>query len=239
MHGSVQKKALIEAFPHTIPVLTGYMFLGMAFGILMKVSGFGLLYTFLMSLIVFGGSMQFVAVGILTSPFAPLDTFLMALMVQARHLFYGIAMLEKYRDVGLKKLYLIFGLTDETFSINSSVEPPEDVDRGYFMFFVTLLDHLYWIGGSVIGSLLGNMIPFNTEGLDFVMTAMFVVIFINRWKQDTGHHCALIGLVSSAGCLAVFGADSFIIPAMVSILVLLTVFRRPIEEETEKRGDFA
>lgn len=233
----MDKKALKAAFPHTIPVFTAFMFLGMAYGIVMNVSGFGVWYTFLMSFIVYGGSLQFVAVSMLTAPFSPVGAFLLALMVQARHLFYGLAMLDKYHGLGIKRYYLIFGLTDETFSINNAIEPPSDVDRGNFMFCVTLLNHIYWVAGSVIGALLGDILPFNTEGLDFAMTAMFVAIFINRWKKDTKHYSAAIGIVSSVVCLIVFGADSFIIPTMISILVLLTVFRKPIEREARKAGE--
>lgn len=233
----MDKKALKAAFPHTIPVFTAFMFLGMAYGIVMNVSGFGVWYTFLMSFIVYGGSLQFVAISMLSAPFSPVGAFMLALMVQARHLFYGLAMLDKYHGLGLKRYYLIFGLTDETFSINNAIEPPADVDRGNFMFYVTLLNHVYWVAGSVIGSLLGDILPFNTEGLDFAMTAMFVAIFINRWKKDNKHYSAAIGVVSSVVCLIIFGADSFIIPTMISILVLLTIFRKPIEEDARKAGE--
>lgn len=225
----VRKKAFLAAFPKTIPIMMGFLFLGMSYGIYMKVSGFSFVYPLCMSLVIFGGSLEFVAVTMLLGSFAPLQTFLMALMIQARHLFYGIALLEKYKGTGLKKTYLIFGMCDESFSINCSADVPEDVDKGWFYFFVTVLNQFYWVAGATLGGLLGSFIRFNTEGLDFVMTAMFVVIFIEQWLKEKKHYTALIGVLASALCLLVFGADSFLIPTMVCILCFLTVFRKPIE----------
>ena len=221
--------ALKAAFPHTVPIFAGFWFLGLAYGIFMNASGFGFWYPLLMSLVIFGGSLEFVAVTMLLGAFAPLQTLAMALILQARHLFYGVAMLEKYRGLGWKKPYLIFGLCDETFSINCTAEIPEDVDRGWFYFFVTLLNHLYWVSGSTIGGLVGSLLTFDTEGIEFVMTAMFVVIFLEQWKKEKRHDSALLGLGASALCLLVFGADAFIIPSMACVLVLLTALRRPIE----------
>ena len=223
------KKALLAAFPNTIPIFASFWFLGLAYGIYMNASGFGFWYPMVMSLVIFGGSLEFVAVSMLLGPFAPLQTLMMTLMIQARHLFYGIAMLERFKGMGAKRFYLIFGLCDETFSINYTAKIPDDVDSGWFMFFVTLLNHLYWFSGSTIGGIVGSMLEFNTEGIDFVMTAMFVVIFIEQWLKEKSHYTALIGLSASALCLILFGKDSFMIPAMVCILGLLTCFRRPIE----------
>ena len=230
MKSGVRLSALKAAFPHTIPILTGFLFLGMTYGIFMRSSGFSVWYPLCTSLIVFGGSLEFVIVSMLLSSFAPVQTFVMAMMIQARHLFYGIAMLEKYRQTGWMKPHLIFGLCDETFSINCTVEAPAEVDRNWFMFFVTMLNHSYWVIGSVLGSLLGLLIPFPTEGLDFVMTAMFVVIFLEQWLKDRTHYSALIGLTAAVACRLGFGADSFLIPTMVCILALLAVLRRPIEK---------
>ena len=227
-HG-VCKRAFKAAFPHTIPIFAGFWFLGMAYGIYMNVSGFSFWYPMLMALTIFGGSLEFVAVTMLLGSFAPLQTLIMTLMIQARHLFYGIAMLDKFKGMGWKRFYLIFGMCDETLSINYTAKIPEGVDKGWFMFFVTLLNHLYWVTGSTIGGLLGSLITFDTEGLDFVMTAMFVVIFLEQWLKEKRHYTALIGVVVSAVCLLCFGAGSFMIPTMVCILCLLTVFRRPIE----------
>lgn len=223
-------KALKAAFPHTIPILAGFSFLGMTYGIYMSVSGFSVVYTMLISLIVFGGSLQFVAVSMLLAPFAPVQTFVMALLLQARHLFYGIAMLDKYKDMGWKRFYLIFGLCDETFSVNFTAGIPEDVDKGWFFFFVTALDQLYWLTGSTIGALLGSLLTFNTEGLDFVMTAMFVVIFLEQLRKEKKPYTALIGLGASLVCLLIFGPDSFLIPTMICILTLLTVLKGPMEK---------
>lgn len=228
------KKAFKAAFPHTIPIFAGFWFLGMAYGIYMNVSGFSFLYPMFMSLIIFGGSLEFVAVTMLLSAFAPVQTLIMTLMIQARHLFYGISMLDKFKNIGWKKFYLIFGMCDETFSINYTADIPEDVDKGLFYFFVTILNHFYWFSGSTLGGLLGNLIHFDTKGLDFVMTSMFVVIFMEQWMKEKHHASAYIGLGASLVCLILFGADSFMIPTMAVILVFLTVLRKPI---SKKAGD--
>ena len=222
-------KAFKTAFPYTIPIFAGFWFLGMTYGIYMNVSGFSFVYPMVMSLTVFGGSLEFLAVSMLLSKFAPLQTFIMVLMVQARHLFYGIAMLERFRGMGFKRFYLIFGMCDETFSINYAAKIPEDVDEGWFMFFVTLLNHFYWFFGATLGGIVGSFLTFNTEGLDFVMTAMFVVIFLEQWMKEKRHYTAYIGLASSFACLVLFGADSFLVPSMVCIVAGLTVMRKPIE----------
>lgn len=221
--------ALKSAFPHTLPVFTGYLVLGTAFGILMNSKGYSSIWVVLVSLFIYAGSMQFVAISLIASGFHPLYACLMTLMVNARHLFYGISMLSKFKGMGKKKPYLIFGLTDETFSILCSTEPPEEVDKGWFMLFVTLLDHGYWVMGSLIGSILGNFITFNTKGIDFVLTALFVVIFINQWKSSKNHVPVLIGIVSSILCRLVFGAANFIIPSMLLIILLVTLLQKKIE----------
>ena len=221
------------AFPHTIPIFAGFWFLGITYGVYMKVSGFSFWYPMLMSLTIFGGSLEFVAVSLLLGAFAPLQTLVVTLMLQARHLFYGIAMLDKFKGTGWKKVYLIFGMCDESFSINCSVEAPEGVDRGWFMFFVTLFNQLYWATGATLGGVLGSLITFNTEGLDFAMTAMFVVIFLDQWRKEQHHAASLIGLGASLICLLLFGAEGFLLPAMACILALLTLLRRPMEREGE------
>jgi 4-azaleucine resistance transporter AzlC len=180
----MKRKALKAAFPYTIPIFAGFWFLGLAYGIYMNVSGFSFVYPMVMSLIIFGGSLEFVAVEMLLSPFAPVQTLIMTLLIQARHLFYGISMLGKFKDMGWKKFYLIFGMCDETFSINYTAKIPDDVDKGWFMFFVTLLNHFYWVSGATIGGLVGSLIHFDTNGISFVMTAMFVVIFMGQWLKD-------------------------------------------------------
>jgi 4-azaleucine resistance transporter AzlC len=226
----MRKKALKAAFPYTIPIFAGFWFLGLAYGIYMNVSGFSFVYPMIMSIIIFGGSLEFVAVEMLLSPFAPIQVLIMTLLIQARHLFYGISMLDKFKDMGWKKFYLIFGMCDETFSINYTAKIPEDVDRGWFMFFVTLLNHLYWVSGATIGGLVGSLIHFNTDGISFVMTSMFVVIFMEQWMKEKHHVSAYIGLGAAVLCLLIFGADSFMIPTMIMIIVLLAAFRRPFEK---------
>ena len=200
----------------------------MAYGIYMNVSGFSFVYPMIMAAVIFGGSLEFLAAQMLLSPFAPLQVLMVSLMIQARHLFYGISMLDKFKDMGWKKFYLIYGMCDETFSINCTAEIPGDCDRGWFYFFVTLLNQLYWVGGATLGGLLGNLITFDTKGLDFVMTAMFIVIFLEQWLKEKHHFSEWAGLASSAACLLIFGKDNFMIPAMICILLLLTAFRKPV-----------
>ena len=231
------KRAAYVAFPHSLPIFAGYGFLGLAYGILMSVNGFSPLFTMMMSLLVFGGSTQIVAVELLTATFAPLQAFIITFVLCARHIFYGISMLEKYRNIGIKKLYMIYGMVDETFSINYSAVPPSDVDKGWFMFFVTAFNHAYWIFGSTMGALFGTMINFSTEGIDFVMTSMFTVIFIEQWQKDKSHFSAIAGLGISALCLVVFGKDNFIIPSMIGILVALTLAKPSLEKKMEVSYD--
>ena len=226
---STLKRALFCAFPYTIPIFAGFWFLGMTYGIYMNVSGFSFWYPMLMSLTIFAGSVEFVAVNLLLGAFNPLQALAMTLMINARHLFYGISMLDKFRGVGLKKIYLIFGMCDESFSINYTADIPQDVDKGWFMFFVTLLNHIYWFSGATLGGIFGSFIHFNTEGLDFVMTAMFVVIFMEQWLKENRHTSALVGIGISLLCLLTFGADHFIIPSMLAILGVLTLIRNPLE----------
>lgn len=222
-------KALKAAFPETIPILTGFLFLGFTYGVYMNVSGFPFLYPMIMSMVIFAGSVEFVTVSMLLSGFDPLQCFLMALMINARHIFYGLSMLDKFRGTGKKKFYLIYGMCDETFSINYTADIPEGVDKGLFMLFVTLLNQIYWVCGATLGGIFGSVITFDTTGLDFVMTAMFVVIFLEQWMKDKNHVPALVGLAASALCLVISGADNFVIPSMIVIFAVLTVMRRPLE----------
>lgn len=222
--------AFRAAFPHTVPILAGFLFLGMAYGVYMNVSGFSFWYPMIMSAVIFGGSLEFIAVSMLLSPFAPAEVFLLALMIQARHLFYGIAMLDRFKGLGWKRWYLIYGLCDESFSINFTARIPEGIDRGWFMFWVTLLNQLYWVGGATLGGLLGSLLTFDTRGLDFVMTAMFVVIFLEQLLHERKHYTACIGMLSAVVCLNVFGADSFMVPTMGMILAILVFGRRYLEK---------
>lgn len=237
-------KALKVAFPHTLPILTGFLFLGLAYGVYMNISGFSFWYPMFMSAVIFGGSLEFIAVSLLLSPFAPVQTFVLALLIQARHLFYGLSMLDKFKGTGWKKPYLIFGMCDESFSINYTAAIPPDVDRSWFFFFVTLLNHLYWVAGATIGGIAGSYLHFNSNGLEFVMTAMFVAIFMSQWKKEKQHYTGVTGLLIPALCLALFGADNFMLPAMTCIVLLLTIFKAPLENaesrawaKTRKRGN--
>ncbi len=229
--GQVIKKALRCAFPYTLPIFAGFWFLGLTYGIYMNVSGFHFLYPMLMSLLIFAGSIEFVTVNMLLGAFDPVQALLMTIMINARHLFYGISMLDKWKGIGWKKFYLIFGMCDESFSINYTAKIPEDVDKGWFMFFVTLLNHMYWFTGATLGGIFGSLISFNTEGLDFVMTAMFVVIFLEQWMKEKDHTSALLGIGLSALCVVVFGPENFLVPAMAAIVVMLTVLRKPLERK--------
>lgn len=223
-------RAFQAAFPYTIPILTGFLFLGITYGIYMRVSGFSFWYPMVMSLTIFAGSVEFVAANLLLGAFNPLQALALTLMINARHLFYGISMLDKYKNTGWKKFYLIFGMCDESFSINYTANIPADVDRGWFMFFVTLLNHCYWVVGATLGGLFGAMIPFNTEGLEFVLPAMFVVIFMDQWLKETNHTSSILGLALSLLCLLAFGPSDFIIPSMLAILAVLTLLRKPLEK---------
>ena len=227
-------KAFKAAFPHTIPIFAGFWFLGITYGLFMKVSGFSFWYPMFMSLIIFAGSMEFITVNMLLGAFHPLQAFLMTIMINARHLFYGISMLDKFKGTGWKKPYLIFGMCDESFSINYSADVPEGVDKGWFMFFVTLLNQIYWVTGATLGGIFGSFITFDTTGLDFAMTALFVVIFIEQWLKEKNHTNAVLGILLAAICLAVFGAENFMIPSMISILTALTLLRNVLEKGDEK-----
>lgn len=222
--------AFRTAFPYTLPIFAGFVFLGAAYGIFMNSLGFTAIYPILMSLLIFAGSMEFVAANLLLMSFNPINALLLTLMVNARHLFYGISMLDKYGGAGKKKWYMIFGLCDESFAINSTINVPKDVDKNWVMFFVTLFNQFYWVLGATLGGIFGSFIKFNTDGLDFVMTALFVVIFIEQWMKEEKHISSLVGLGASIVCLIVFGGNNFIIPAMIAILGLLTLSKKSLEK---------
>lgn len=224
-------KALKAAFPNTLPIFTGFLFLSLAYGIYMNASGFSFVYPLCMSFLIYGGSLEFVCVEMLLSPFAPLQVFVMALLIQARHLFYGLSMLDRFKGLGLKKYYLIFGMCDETFSVNYTADIPDGVDKGWFMFFVTLLNQIYWVAGATLGGIIGSLFTFDTSNISFVMTAMFVVIFLEQWLKEKNHVSSLIGIFVSIICLLGFGADSFMLPTMICIIVLLALLRKPLEKQ--------
>ena len=220
-----------SAFIQTIPVLAGYMFLGIAFGFLLQSKGFGVEWAAFMSVTIFAGAMQFIAVTILTEPYAPLTVFLLTLIVNARHIFYGFSMLEKYRGTGRFKPYIIFGMTDETFALLYSTAPPEGASRKLFYFFVTLLDHIYWISGGIIGALLGSQLPFDTRGIEFVMVALFTAIVVEQLRNKEMRIPCFVGLGASVLALIVFGPERFILPAMAIIFATLSFARKKLEKK--------
>ena len=216
-----RRAALRAAFPATIPVMTGYLCLGMAYGVLMQSKGYGPLWSTLMSAVAFGGSMQFAAITLLTMAFDPFQAFFLAVMVNARHMFYGLSLLDTYNGLGWARLPLVYLLSDETFSLVSTLTPPEDVDRRRFYLYISLLDYAYWVAATALGGLLGNVITFNTEGMDFALTALFVVLFLEQWKKRENRPAGIIGVICAAVSLAVFGAENLVIPAMVLVLISL------------------
>lgn len=230
------KKLLKTVFVKTLPVMAGYLALGIGFGLLAKTNGIGVFGVFTMSLFIYAGSMQFVTVGLLTGGASMLTSALTTLMVNARHLFYGISMIESYKRIGKTKPYLIFGLTDETYALVCSGDFPDGIDKQKYCFFVTLFNHFYWVTGSVLGAVVGSFITFDTTGIDFAMTALFITVFVEQWKSTKNHIPALTGVLASLICLAFFGADSFLIPAMVCICVVLLAGKKPIEKKEALRN---
>lgn len=223
-----ERRALRAAFPATIPVMTGYLCLGMAFGVLMKTNGYGPFWAGLMSLMCFAGSMQFVTITLLTTAFDPVQAFLLSVMVNARHIFYGLAVLDKYKGLGKVRAFLIFALTDESFSLVTTVEPPEGVERKDFYFWISFLNYLYWAGGSIVGGLVGSLITFDTTGMDFALTALFVVLFMEQVKKKENRSAGLIGVGCTVLALVLFGADNLVIPAMILILLVLLGGRKKL-----------
>ena len=226
---SMQKSAVKAAFLDTVPVMTGYVFLGFGFGIVMYQSGYGPLWSIAMSLLIYAGSMQYVAVGLLTGGAGLLTTALTTVVVNARHLFYGISMVDTYKGAGKKKPYMIFALTDETYSLVSKNQVPEGISRHGYCFLVSLFDHSYWVGGTALGALAGNLLPINFEGIEFVLTALFVTIFVEQWLSTKNHFPAVVGVSATAVCLLIFGRDIFLIPSMAliaGILIMAPKFER-------------
>ena len=219
----MRKKHLKAVFLDTVPVLTGYLFLGMGFGILLTENGYGVLWALAMSIFVFAGSGQYLAVSLLANSSGLLSAAIATLLVNARHLFYGISLLEKYKGTGKKKPYLIFALTDETYSLVTQNEPPEGMSRHSYCFTVSVLDHIYWITGCTLGALVGQFIPINYEGIEFVLTALFVTMFVDRWLTNKDHFSAIVGACATLVSLLLFGSEFFLIPAMVLIALLLTL----------------
>jgi len=218
------KNDVKKALKDTLPVLSGYMVLGMGFGVLMQTNGYGFWLVFAMSALIYAGSMQYLAVDLMCGGASLISAALATLMVNARHLFYGISMVDKYKGTGKRKPYLIFALTDETYSlVCSGNEDKSDKERHRYYFLVSLFNQIYWVSGSVIGVLLGEIIPFSTEGIDFALTALFVTVFVDQWKGTKNHIPATVGVCASVFSLLVFGAKDFLIPAMLIITLLLSL----------------
>lgn len=226
----MKKSALRAVFLDTVPVMTGYVCLGLGFGILLYENGYGPVWAFAMSLFIYAGSMQYLAVSLLSGGVSLLTAAMTTLLVNARHLFYGISMLDAYKGAGRKKPYLIFALTDETYSLVSKNQVPDGLDRQTYCFWVSLFDQCYWIAGCVLGGLVGRYIPLNYAGIDFALTALFVTIFVDQWLNTKNHLPAIIGVGSTLLCLLLFGSEVFLIPSMVLIAVLLSVFRKAGKE---------
>ena len=228
------KKIIKAAFPVTVPVMLGYISVGIAFGLLFEKSGYNFLWAALMSITVYAGSMQFIAINLLTSGAGLIEIALMTLFVNIRHTFYGLSFIDKFKGMGKKKNYMIFSLTDETYSLLCSAKAPEGVENNTFLFCIAFLNQMYWITGSIIGSVAGSMITFNTKGIDFAMTALFVVIFIEQWIAYKTHIPVLIGIVSTMISFLIFGANNLILPSMIFITVALMLFQKQIDKEAYK-----
>ena len=222
----MHKKALKTVFLDTVPVMTGYLFLGISFGILLQEAGYGLPWAFSMALFMYAGSAQFLSVSLLANHASILSSAIAVFLLNARHIFYGISLIDAYKDTGKKKPYLIFALTDETYSLVTQNQPPEGMKHHTYCFLVSLFDHIYWVAGCVIGSVAGNFIPISFEGIEFVLTALFVTLFTEQWLSNKNHFPAVVGVVSTVLCLVIFGKDIFLIPSMVLIAVLLTTTRK-------------
>ena len=220
------KSILKKAFTATLPIMAGYLVLGVGFGIILKSKGYGVLWAFAMSTVIYAGSMQYLAIDLICGGAGLLTTALTTLMVNARHLFYGISMVDKYKNAGKAKPYMIYALSDETYSLVCVDMDMEEGERNKFCLFVTALDQFYWVLGSVLGSLLGEVISFNTEGMDFALTALFVTVFVEQWLSTRDHAAAIVGVGASVICLVLFGSGSFLIPSMVAITLALTLMRK-------------
>ena len=220
------RKVFKPALAATLPVMAGYLILGFGFGIIIKANGYSTVLAAAMSIFIYAGSMQYVAIGLMTSGASLITTALTTLMVNIRHLFYGVSMLEKYQNTGKAKPYLIFALTDETYSLVCGELPglaPED--RTNYELLVSLLNHLYWIVGSIAGAVTGSLIRFNSQGIDFALTALFLTVFTDQWLTAKKHGPALIGLGASVASLLIFGKDNFLIPAMLIIALTLCLYK--------------
>ncbi len=227
----MDKRALKGAFKSSLPILAGYLVLGFGFGVLLAKGGYSPIWALGMSVTMYAGAMQYVGTDLLVSHASLLSVAMTTLMVQARHLFYGISLIDKYKGAGFKKFFMIFQITDETYALVSASKYPEGADPHWYYFFVSLFDYIYWIIGGFLGALVGSLFEFNAKGIEFSMTAIFVSVFVEQWKNSKNHISSLIGLISTAICLVIFGNQSFLIPAMIIITVLLFALKSKITDE--------
>ncbi len=225
------RTAFKKAFPYTIPVLTGYLFIGIAFGVMYAEKGYSAWWAVLMSLLVYAGSGQYLAVNFFVPGISFLQVIFMTLMVNIRHVFYGLSLLERFNKIGKKRWYMIFGLTDETYSLLCTAKVPKEVEEEKFLFAISALDQSYWVIGSAIGGILKSVLPFNAEGIEFAMTALFVVIFIEQWLERKNRLPAVIGAGSALLCLQIFGSGSFVFPTMILSILILFASRKRLEKE--------
>ena len=232
----MDRKTLAAAFPVTVPVLMGYLAIGMAFGLMLQSIGYGVVWAFFMSLTIYAGSGQYLGVSLLATGASLPQVAFLTLMINFRHLVYGLSMLEKFRGMGVRKLYMMFSLTDETYALLSSARPPEGVEEHDFYFCVALLDHSYWILGSIIGSLVGAALGFDTTGVDFAMTALFLVIAVGQWKAAGSHLPALLGAAATLVSLLLVGAEDMLLPALGIIVLVLTLMRPKLEGAGAKKA---
>lgn len=221
----MNKQIIQQAFWKTVPVFAGYIVLGAGFGILMNNAGFGAVWTAAMSTFIYAGSMQYVGVGLLTGGAGIVTTAITTVMINARHLFYSISMIDRYKDAGRYKPYLIFALTDETYSLLCDGQTPAGEDPDLYRFLVSLFNQCYWVVGSVMGNLIGSVLPFSTAGIEFSMTALFAASFTEQWLTAKDHLPALTGVLCALTCLILFGPENFLIPAMLAITLVLTLLR--------------
>lgn len=228
------KQAFKKAFPYTIPVLTGYLFIGIAFGVMYAEKGYSVLWAILMSLLVYAGSGQYLAVNFFVPGVSFLQVIFLTFMVNVRHVFYGISLVERFNRFGKSRWYMIFGLTDETYSLLCTTKVPEDVDEEKFLLAISLMDQSYWVLGSAIGAIMGSVLPINSEGIDFAMTALFVVIFVEQWMERKNRAPEVIGVGIAVVSLCIFGASNFVLPAMLSIVFVLLVARKRLEDKEEE-----
>lgn len=230
---SEYKQAFKKAFPYTIPVLTGYLFIGIAFGVMYAEKGYSFLWAILMSVVVYAGSGQYLAVNFFVPGISFIQVIFLTFMVNVRHIFYGISLIERFNKMGKSRWYMIFALTDETYSLLCTTKVPDGVNESKFLFAISIMDHLYWVLGSAIGAIAGTVLPINSEGIDFAMTALFVVIFVEQWMEKKNRIPEVIGVFAAIISLLIFGADKFVLPAMLSIVALLFIGRKKLDREGE------